>query len=93
MDLQSLRDEIDGIDGQLLDLFLKRMETAGKVAAYKKEHALPTLQQGREREILSRVTKAAGDKAGYAKILFSTLMDLSRSYQNRLLKDRSALKE
>lgn len=93
MDLQSLRDEIDGIDGQLLDLFLKRMETAGKVATYKKEHALPTLQQGREREILSRVTKAAGDKAGYAKILFSTLMDLSRSYQNRLLKDRSALKE
>ena len=93
MDLQSLRDEIDGIDGQLLDLFLKRMETAGKVAAYKKEHALTTLQQGREREILSRVTKAAGDKAGYAKILFSTLMDLSRSYQNRLLKDRSALKE
>ena len=93
MDLQTLRDQIDGIDEQLLALFLKRMETVGEVAAYKKEHALPTLQQGREREILSRVTKEAGDKAGYAKILFSTLMDLSRSYQNRILKDRSPLQE
>ena len=43
-----------------------------------------TLQKGREREILQRMSEAAGDEfADYARILFSTLMDLSKSYQNK----------
>lgn len=37
MDLNDYRKEIDSIDEQLLSLFVKRMETAGEIAAYKKE--------------------------------------------------------
>ena len=50
MDLKDYRVQMDDIDNQLIDLFRKRMETAGAIAAYKKEHGLPVLDAGRERE-------------------------------------------
>lgn len=84
MNLEELRNEIDNIDNEILRLFLKRMEIASKVADYKKENNLSTLQKGREREILNRVSEMAGDEmADYSRMLFSTLMDLSKSYQNK----------
>ncbi len=84
MDLESLRNEIDGIDDEILSLFLKRMEIASKVADYKKENNISTLQKGREREILKRIGEKAGSEmADYSRMLFTTLMDLSKSYQNK----------
>jgi chorismate mutase/prephenate dehydratase len=84
MDLQSLRNEIDAIDDEILSLFLKRMEISSKVADYKKENDLQTLQKGREREILNRVSEISGSEmAEYSRMLFSLLMDLSKGYQNK----------
>ncbi len=84
MVLDELRNEIDAIDDEILDLFLKRMEKASQVADYKKENKLSTLQKGREREILKRVSEKSGDEmADYSRMLFSLLMDLSKSYQDK----------
>ena len=84
MELEELRKEIDEIDDELLKLFLKRMETASKVADYKKENNLSTLQKGREREIMKRISEKSGEEMEeYSRILFSTLMDLSKGYQNK----------
>lgn len=84
MGLTEYRKEIDKIDDEILELFLKRMETASKVADYKKENNLSTLQKGREREILNRISEKSGtEMADYSRILFATLMDLSKSYQNK----------
>ncbi len=84
MDLTQCRNQIDQIDDQILKLFLNRMELASKVADYKRENGLATMQKGREREILKRVSEMAGSEmADYARILFGTLMDLSKSYQNK----------
>ncbi len=84
MDLEELRKEIDVIDDEILKLFLKRMETASMVADYKKANNLSTLQKGREREILKKVSEKSGaDMADYSRMLFSCLMDLSKSYQNK----------
>ena len=94
MDLNALRTELDGIDDQLNALFLKRMNLCAQVAAYKKEQGLPILNTGREREILSRISAQAGDELdGYARILFSTLFDLSRTYQGQLMAPESAVAE
>ena len=94
MDLNALRTELDGIDDQLNALFLKRMNLCAQVAAYKKEQGLPILNTGREREILSRISAQAGDELdGYARILFSTLFDLSRTYQGQLMAQESAVAE
>ena len=38
MDLEALRKEIDGIDTQLTDLFVRRMRLCAQVGQYKKEH-------------------------------------------------------
>ncbi len=84
MDLTECRKQIDKIDDEILKLFLDRMEVASKVADYKKENNISTLQKGREREILKRVSdKSGSEMAEYSRMLFATLMDLSKSYQNK----------
>ncbi len=90
MDLQKLRGEIDAIDTQMTDLFVRRMGLCAEVARYKKENGMAVVHQGREREILSRISALAGDELdSYARILFSTLFDLSRSYQSMLITEAS----
>ena len=47
MDLNDYRKEIDRIDDQLIALFAQRMETAEKIAEYKKANGLRVLEIGR----------------------------------------------
>lgn len=85
MELSDYRKELDSIDAQMLELFKQRMNTVRGVAEYKKENKLPVLQQGREREILAAAAAGAGEELeDYARTFFATLMDVSRSYQERL---------
>ena len=82
MELKDDREQLDQIDGQLVALFKQRMETVKQVADYKREHNTPVLAAGREREILYRVTGLCGEELQeYTKILYSTLLELSRDYQ------------
>lgn len=84
MELTEIRNEIDKVDEQLLSSFLKRMELSKEVAEYKAAHNLPTLNRTREREILANVMEKSGDLYLYAHRLYTTLFELSRSYQNDL---------
>lgn len=82
MDITELRSEIDKIDDELLKLFCARMEISAQVADYKRERNLPIFVPAREREILQAVgQKASAELAGYARSLYSTIFELSRSYQ------------
>ena len=84
MDLNELRNEINQIDDEILRLFLRRMDAAEQVADYKRENGLPIYQPQREREILKNAAEKAGpEKGGYARVLFSMLMELSKSSQNK----------
>lgn len=85
MELSEIREKIDAVDDQLLELFLQRMDLAEEVAVYKNEHNQPILNKAREREILAKVMEKAGDREQYAHHLFSTLMELSRSRQAELI--------
>lgn len=90
MELQTLRARIDEIDGQMIDLFRARMETAREIAALKRENGMPVLNPGREREVLSLVAARAGTELeSYAGRLYQTMFAVSRSYQNSLLVDDS----
>ena len=93
MELKDYREQLDRIDDQLAALFKQRMETVKQVADYKKEHNTPVLNAGRERDILYRVTGLCGEELQeYTKILYSTLLELSRDYQeNRLSTGESKL--
>ena len=94
MELSDYRAQIDRIDAELLRLFAERMQTAAGIAAYKKEHALPVLDTGREREKLAGIVKAAPeDLQEEAVSLFRLLFSLSRGYQHSLLGSSSTLPE
>ena len=85
-DLSQIREEINEIDSEMIKLFEKRMSLSREVAAYKVQNSMPVYDKQREREILNRVESEVGDDLGsYAKILYSTLFQLSRSYQFKKL--------
>ncbi len=82
MDLNECRAQIDKINNEILDLFLKRMEISTAVADYKQKNNMPILQKDREKAILNLMAEKSGEEfAPYSKILFSIIMNLSRSYQ------------
>jgi chorismate mutase/prephenate dehydratase len=85
MDLPQLRGTLDGIDDEIVRLFRQRMETVSQISQYKTTARRAVHDKRREREILIRVTEAAGEELeSYTKVLFTTLMSLSRSYQYAL---------
>ena len=84
MELKDIRGQIDQIDDQLVKLFVQRMNLSAQVADYKKANNLPIYVPAREREILMEVAKKAGPEMdNYARVLYSMMFELSRSYQNK----------
>ena len=84
MDINEIRKNIDKIDSEFVRLFSERMALSAEVAKYKKENNLPIYVPAREREVLQNVASEAGDEmANYARVLYSLLFELSRSYQSK----------
>ena len=84
MDLATLREEIDAVDSQMLQLFLERMRIGEQIATEKRGSALPVLNKEREREILARVQAEAGEMEPYAYQLFTTLIELNKARQSQI---------
>lgn len=86
MDLTDLRNEIDNIDGEILRLFLRRMDICRQVADYKKENNLPVMQGGREAQVIERIRDMSpeGIENG-SEALFATIMDISKCLQEKEL--------
>ena len=57
--LNELRDKIDKLDDQLLELLARRMRVSRDIGQYKKEHNMPVLQAQRYEELLGRRAKQA----------------------------------
>lgn len=92
LSIEELRQQIDEIDKQMVKLFCERMQVAAGVAEYKRQHGLPVLDSNRERQLLAKVADMAGeDFGGYAKVLYSNMFALSKSYQQGILSGESRL--
>ena len=92
MDIQALRGQIDEYDDILTQTFVKRMETALHIAQYKKENKLPVFDPARERTVINRVTENCDEAmAVNVKLLYNTIFDLSRTYQQRYLAAQTEL--
>lgn len=92
LNLNELREEINEVDSEIVELFKKRMEIAASVAEYKKEHSLPVLDAARERALLEKISVMAGDELdGYARTLYHTMLDVSKAYQAKRLNHTSAV--
>ena len=92
MDMKDFRSRIDSIDEELVRLFSQRMEIAGQIADYKKANGLPILDAGREREKLAQVCSLApAELRNYTSVLYSSLFELSRSYQSHQMEQYTEL--
>lgn len=92
MEMTEIRKRIDEIDDKFLKLFLERMELAGEIARVKARDNLPILNKEREREILKNVSDSSGEFDLYSHRLFSTVLELSRTYQRGIVKTGSAVR-
>ena len=80
--MESIRNDINGIDDELVKLFVKRMEASEKMAEVKRENGRPVQDPARERSILSKVAQTVGpDLENEARLFFTTLMSMSRGRQ------------
>jgi len=92
MELNDIRQSIDAIDDEIVQLFARRMECSKQVALAKQQTGKPIRDHARERAIVNRLTAAAGDEcAPYVKSLYAQIFDLSRSYQSSLWDRQSPL--
>lgn len=92
MELQELREQIDSIDRELVDLFVRRMNCSAGVAEYKRENGMPVLDASRERALLGKISELAGEEfEDYARTLYATILSLSRSYQHTRLGETTEL--
>ena len=76
MSIESLREEIDKIDDKILELFIKRMCIRNKICEIKKANGINLRDLNREKEIIDRVKKAAGQYAPAAESLFKFIVGL-----------------
>lgn len=86
-DLLVLRDEIDKIDKQIVELFEKRMEISGEVAAFKISTGKKVFDKEREESKLNTLRGLAHsefNKHGVTE-LFQQIMAMSRKLQYQLL--------
>ena len=75
-----LRQQIDRIDNELLEVLNKRMRISREIGQYKKEHSIPVVQTGRYGDIMNSRVKAAtemGMSADFMKALLSAIHEES----------------
>lgn len=86
-DLQKIREEIDGIDSQIVSLYEERMQRTTEVAEYKISVGRQVLDKQRESEKLERVRAQAKEENRYGVgELFEHIMAMSRKRQYQLLR-------
>lgn len=85
MNLKELRQQIDKIDEQIVDLFKERMKISGEIAKVKQAEGKAVPDPQREKEKLAEIGRLAGEEwQSDAEKLYALLMELSRTYQARL---------
>ena len=88
--LAKLREQINHIDDELIQLLGQRMKVADKIGAYKKENNITILQTNRWNAILEKAF-AKGEKLGLSKEFITKYYDAvhmeSINHQNKIMND------
>lgn len=92
LDLLQLRDEIDEIDAQLVELYEKRMDVSKRVAEYKIENGKKVFDKEREIAKIKKVKSLTHNDFNSHGIeeLFQQIMSMSRKLQYSLLDKHGA---
>lgn len=89
LDLNVIRENIDGIDKQLVELFEERMRLCEEVADYKIETGKKVLDPAREKQKLEAISSFVKNPANKHAIndMFSQIMATSRKMQYKKLEE------
>lgn len=86
MDIKDIRNQIDNVDQELVKLIERRMNLSKEVANYKISNSMPVYDATRERAIINKIANSTSDDlAKYMQVLYSTIFNISRSYQNCII--------
>lgn len=93
MDLSELRLELDRIDRQIVELYEKRMDVCGQVAAYKIETGKRVFDKEREQQKLNDVSKLTHNEFNARGIrdLFEQIMSISRKLQYQMIAEHNGI--
>lgn len=89
--LNLLRQQIDTIDNELLEILSKRMNVSREIGQYKKEHGMPVFQVGRHDDIMKSRIKMArelGIDPDFMKTVLSAIHEESVRLQINVLNSR-----
>jgi chorismate mutase len=87
-----LRQQIDVIDNELLEVLNKRMRISREIGQFKKEHRMPVLQAGRYDDIMQSRVKLAeemGMSGDFMRKVLSAIHEESVRQQIVILNDRT----
>lgn len=87
MNIELLREEIDIINRDILNLLAKRCDISIEIAKYKIKMNLPILDQNREKFILDNISKQSktlGMNPKIVRIIFKYIINLSKDVQKKL---------
>lgn len=88
--LSLLRQQIDRVDRELLDVLARRMEVSRQIGRYKKEHSMPVVQAGRYNDVMrTRVSQGVEMHMGaeFMKTILLAIHDESVRQQIEILND------
>lgn len=93
MDLLELRDKIDVIDKQIVELYENRMDICKQVAEYKIETGKKVFDRVREEEKIRKVKSFTNNEFNSRAIeeLFEQIMSVSRKLQYQLLAEHGSI--
>lgn len=91
--LDTLRQEIDGIDREITALLERRMDICTDVGKYKVVNGLPVLDASREATVLEAKADLVEDaeKANDVQAVFETIMGCSRRQQQKLMEKQDTV--
>ena len=93
-ELKNLREQIDKLDDQLLEVFIKRMEVCKEVGVKKAKTGKNVNDGIREKEIVYRLSQKTPDELKiYLKELYDTVFYTSKAYQSRFMNETSPATE
>ncbi|MDE6113990.1 3-deoxy-7-phosphoheptulonate synthase [Barnesiella sp. WM24] len=90
--LTLLRQQIDELDNELLEVLNKRMRVSREIGQYKKEHRMPVLQIGRHDEIMQSRAKLAeemGMSGEFMRNVLAAIHEESVRQQIEVFNDRT----
>jgi monofunctional chorismate mutase len=94
-DIKELRDEIDALDKQLVELLEKRLDVVTEVVKYKISNNKPIFDSSREEEVLAKNLQRVHNNEYEAVIeqILIALMDYSKAYQHNFINENNTKAE